>query len=385
MDFLAQSLNSARQADLASLESQPVNAVKGKTPVIPPDSPRGVSITADRDEIAGTPEPEPSAGRSPSPERTESTTQDDEHTFNPIDDELVFDQPNEAVMSASPRGSERINRVSHYPGRFFDTPSAAREKPSSPRRSIFDRQANASRVVFSPGGSEESRSAERPREPAKRPMMQSPPTSQAVSRKRGRGDSDDEASDDDFDQDTRSHNIAQRRAQVPERARPSEKRQRVIREESSPAAGQLREDLTASQQQVEVTRPAAPSPRRESRWLAENSVTSSSRQASTIPTTIPKGRRKWTEEEDERLIMLIAKHGTQWAVIQRQDQICPASEGGPQLTGRTQVNMKDRARNIKQKHIRYEHLDFSLVVEFANNIDDRSGLPLPPNFDRVTG
>ncbi|KAJ5886683.1 uncharacterized protein N7473_009357 [Penicillium subrubescens] len=370
MDFLAQSLNFRRQSDLASLESQPVNSGKGKTPVLP-DSPRGVSVTADRDEIAGTPEPEPSARRSITPERTDSTTQDDEPTFNPIDDELVFDQPNEAVMSASPRGSERINRVSHHPGRFFDTPSAAREKPVSPRRSIFDRQANASRVVFSPGGSEESRSAERPREPAKRPTtMQPPPPSQALSRKRGRGDSDDEASDDDFDQDTRSHNIAQRRAQVPERARPSEKRQRVIQEESSPAAGQLLEDLAASQQQVEVTRPEAPSPlpttRRGSRWLAENSISSSSRQNIGIPAIIPRGRRKWTEEEDDRLIMLVAKHGTQWAVIQRQDQICPASHGGPQLTGRTQVNMKDRARTIKQKLV-------------------RSGLPLPLNFDRVTG
>lgn len=362
MDFLAQSLNSRRQSDLASLELQPVNAEKGKTPVLP-DSPRGVSITADRDEIAGTPEPEPSARRSTSPESTDSTTQDDEPTFNPVDDELVFDPPHEAVMSASPRGSERINRVSHHPGRFFDTPSASREKPASPRRSIFDRQANASRVVFSPGGSEESRSAERPREPAKRPTMQPPPVSQAPSRKRGRGDSDDEASDDDFDQDTRSHNIAQRRAQVPERAGPAEKRQRVVQEDSSPAAGQLLEDLAASQQQVEVTLPEPPSPlrtRRESRWLAENSISSSSRQRSDIPTTIPKGRRKWTEEEDDRLIMLVAKHGTQWAVIQRQDQICPASDGGPQLTGRTQVNMKDRARTIKKKLVRYDHLDFSL-------------------------
>jgi hypothetical protein len=137
----------------------------------------------------------------------------------------------------------------------------------------------------------------------------------------------------------------------------------VIHEDSSPAAGQLREDLAASQQEVEVTtRPEAPSPlptRRESRWLAENTVSSSSRQPSNIPAVMPRGRRKWTEEEDDRLIMLVAKHGTQWAVIQRQDQICPASDGGPQLTGRTQVNMKDRARTIKKKLIRYDHLDFT--------------------------
>lgn len=83
--------------------------------------------------------------------------------------------------------------------------------------------------------------------------------------------------------------------------------------------------------------------------------------------------------------MLVARHGTQWAAIQRQDSICPASDGGPQLTGRTQVNMKDRARNIKQKYLRYYYPDCSLAMILANIVTNRSGLPLPLNFDRVTG
>ncbi|KAJ5377496.1 uncharacterized protein N7496_004905 [Penicillium cataractarum] len=367
MDFLAKTLNTTRQADSATLEPQPVNSEKGKAAVIP-DSPRGVSVTADRDEIAGTPEPEPSTNQPASPQHTGSSTQDDQPTFNPLDDDLVFDQPHEAVMSASPRGSERINRVSHYPGRFFDSPSAARAKPSSPRRSIFDRQATASRVVFSPGGSEESQSGESPREPAKRPSMPPPPTSQGPSRKRGRGDSDDEASDDDdFDRDTRDHNISQRRSQIPEQARPSEKRQRVSNEEPSPA-GQLQEDLAASQQQSQVTSlvvpNTAPAPR-ESRWHAENSISRASHPPPAIHTA---GRRRWSDEEDDRLIMLIARHGTQWATIQRQDQICPTTDGGPQLSGRTQVNMKDRARTIKQKYKRYIHQDSLPIVHVTNII-----------------
>ncbi|OOQ85105.1 hypothetical protein PEBR_31406 [Penicillium brasilianum] len=368
MDYLANSLNARRQ-DVATLESQPGNAGKGKAAVVP-DSPQGISVTADRDEIAGTPERELPTNRSASPQHTGSTTQDDHPTFNPLEDDLVFDQPHEAVMSASPRGSERINRVSHYPGRFFDSPSAARAKPSSPRRSVFDRQANASRVIFSPGGSEGSQGAGSPHEPAKRPSMPPPPTSLGPSRKRGRGDSDDDTTsdDDDFDRDTRDHNIPQRRAQIPERARPSEKRQRVSNEDASPA-GQLHEDLAASQEQSQLTRSEIPSPapaRHESRWCAENSTIRSSHPSPAIHTTGHSGRRRWSDEEDERLIMLIARHGTQWAVIQRQDQICPAVDGGPKLTGRTQVNMKDRARNIKQKY-------------------KRSGMDLPTNFDKVSG
>lgn len=383
MDFLVKSLNSKRQTELAALESQPVNSSKGKAPALP-NSPQGLGITANRDEIAGTPDPEPSSHRLASPLRPDSPTRDDEHPSNPLDDDLIFAQPNEAVMSASPRGSERINRVSHYPGRFFDSPSTARTKPPSPRRSIFDRQPNAARLTFSPGGSDELRSAERPQEPGKRPTMQPPPASQELPRKRGRGDSDDEASDDDdFDQDTRNHNVAQRRAQIPERARPVEKRPRVTHEEFSPA-GQLLEDLAASQQTEEprIEAPIPASARRQSRWLTENTV-SRSAHVPTVPR--PTGRRRWTQEEDDRLIMLVARHGTQWAEIKRQDAICPAEDGGPQLTGRTQVNMKDRARNIKQKHIRYYPGNSLLVMEFANAVVTRSGLPLPLGFANVTG
>lgn len=383
MDFLAQTLNSRHRTESAALEPQPVNSSKGKASDLP-HPPQGLGITTNRDEIAGTPEPEPTSRRSASPQRPDSPTRDDEHPSNPLDDDLIFAQPNEAVMSASPRGSERINRVSHYPGRFFDSPSMARTKPASPRRSIFDRQPNAARLTFSPGGSDEPRSAERPREPAKRPTTQPPPASQELSRKRGRGDSDDEASDDDdFDRDTRSHNIAQRRAQIPERARPVEKRPRVAREESSPA-GQLLEDLAASQQ-TDAPRIEPPSPasvRQQSRWLTENTV-SRSAHVPTVPVTT--GRRRWTQEEDDRLIMLVARHGTHWAEIQRQDAICPAEDGGPQLTGRTPVNMKDRARNIKQKHIRYYPGNSLLVMEFANAVVTRSGLPLPLGFANVTG
>jgi hypothetical protein len=126
--------------------------------------------------------------------------------------------------------------------------------------------------------------------------------------------------------------------------------------DGSMVAGQLHGGLAASQQQTRVARHEDPSPapaRPESRWLAENSASRASHQPTTIRPTGHASRRRWTQEEDDRLIMLVARYGTQWAVIQRQDQICPEVNGGPRLTGRTQVNMKDRARNIKQKLIRY--------------------------------
>lgn len=353
MDFLAKSLGSKRQEQWTALKPQLANISNGKA-IVFPDSPQDPGTATSRDEIAETPEPESKSHRSASLQGTELATLDNELPYHSIDDNPVFDPPSGADMSVSPRGSEQINRVNHYPGRFIDPPSTARPKPSTPRRSIFGRQSNASRVVVS-AGSEESRTAENRHQPAERPIRQPLPTIQGRPRKRGRGDSEDEASDEHFSLYNRSHDDDQHRAQIPERARPSEQWQRMDHD-GSMMARQLHKDLAVSQQQTRVARPEDSSPapaRRESRWHAENSVSRASHQPATIRPTGHTSRRRWTHEEDDRLIMLVARYGTQWAVIQRQDQICPEINGGPQLTDRTQVNMKDRARNIKQKLIRY--------------------------------
>ncbi|KAJ5153219.1 uncharacterized protein N7482_009697 [Penicillium canariense] len=349
MDFLANSLMAKHSRDFASPGTQPANTHKGKGVATFPSA-RGANTPAKRTEITETPEPELSQSQRASRNGTQQATEHDGPVLNPIDEELIFGLPSEAVMSTSPQGSERIKRVSHYPGRFFDSPSAAQTQPSR-RRTIFDRQPNASRV--SPLGSEEPRSAERPRAPA----IQLQSTLQSISRKRGRGDSDDETSDDDssFDQDNRNHSIAQRRAQVPEQTRPTDKRQRVNDDESGPE-NQLQESLAASQtqsgsQMVERVPPV--STQRESRWLEENSTPRSSTRPKRVIAPSSRTRRRWTQEEDDRLLMLVGVHATQWAVIERQDQICPASNGGPKLGGRTQVDMKDRARTLKRKYVRY--------------------------------
>ncbi|KIW73301.1 hypothetical protein, variant [Phialophora macrospora] len=73
-------------------------------------------------------------------------------------------------------------------------------------------------------------------------------------------------------------------------------------------------------------------------------------------------RRAYSPEEVDRLLDMIALYGTQWARILREDNAHP---DGPMLQGRTQVQLKDKARNIK--------LDML-----------KAGTPLPYGFEFVS-
>ncbi|KAJ3416257.1 hypothetical protein HDV05_002547 [Chytridiales sp. JEL 0842] len=60
-----------------------------------------------------------------------------------------------------------------------------------------------------------------------------------------------------------------------------------------------------------------------------------------------RARKRWTEEEVEALEAGMLQHGTKWAVIQKE-------YGGPEgiLKDRTQVDLKDKARNEKDRRMK---------------------------------
>lgn len=70
-----------------------------------------------------------------------------------------------------------------------------------------------------------------------------------------------------------------------------------------------------------------------------------------------KERTAWSEEEEKKLVELIGLYGCRWSLIEHEASELFAKRG--------QVALKDKARNIK----------FALL---------KSGLPLPPNFEKVT-
>ncbi|GFF33333.1 hypothetical protein IFM58399_03506 [Aspergillus lentulus] len=190
-----------------------------------------------------------------------------------------------------------------------------------------------------------------------------------ASRKRARqGSEDEDASNDDFSDYGRALDPSRKRQEKAELQR--RKRQR-LEEDHDESASQLQQGLQASAQsreaqgQLEVVRRPETPPRTQqspSRRWAKTSDFGSNR---TFTPSQSKGRQRWTPAEDARLIRLIGEHGCRWATIMRQNDAQAAEDGEVQIQGRDQVQLKDRARNLKIAFLRDE-------------------LPLPKNFEAVT-
>lgn len=260
----------------------------------------------------------------------------DDSTLHDNDEELSFNRGRTSgvVESTSPPGSSRIRQTSHGPGhaRWFDSPTTRpRRSPSTatdifyqaisqndrpPRSAFIDRQSDAARI--SPiSQATDAASAERRRAQV----------NLEASRKRARESSDDdESSDEDpFDRDHRVIEVAERRARKPEQTRLYPKRSRLSRE--SAPAHQLQQTLNASSQ------PAAPS----------------QAPPSSVPAPAAPLSKRWSEEETQRLIHLVGICETRWVDMKRKDDLWPESDGGPKLSRRTQMNLKDRARTLRRK------------------------------------
>jgi hypothetical protein len=205
---------------------------------------------------------------------------------------------------------------------------------------------------------------------------QTPPVEPSNSRKRKRTtDHDNESEDDEFSQDERVVDVSRKRAQKPA-ASPS-KRARFFDDELSDdgAERQLQSTLDET---VRSASEVTPSPQRpgnerpepvESRPHYRSNIRNVIDRFSALSghpkyhrTSEPKPvgsrtlysdartRRRWTEEENDRLIYLIENYGVSWAALKRKDDVM---DDGPKLEDRDQVQLKDRARNIKIEYIRF--------------------------------
>lgn len=76
----------------------------------------------------------------------------------------------------------------------------------------------------------------------------------------------------------------------------------------------------------------------------------------------PQLRRAWEPEEINRLCEMVAQYGCAWSQILVEDSEHP---DGPCLQRRTQVQLKDKARNLKMDYL-------------------KAGETLPPGFQAVT-
>ncbi|KAJ5198125.1 MYB DNA-binding domain protein [Penicillium cinerascens] len=339
-----------------------------------------MSASRTRDEVPQSPQPDSSQPRYPPAGSIASEDQDlnfrnEDESFN------LNTLETEAEVTASPvikrtnprdlyfaRSSQAQHQSPQHLGSQHQrsSPQLASDKwnelvrsqpqPAQPR-AFIDRQANATRVSWGESVDDNPPSAQRPREEVAAPTSTSTRTL-----KRPRIDSDDSDSDEPFVRDERSIDPAHRRAQKPHQTH-VDKRMRRDSSNHSPAADQLQQALTASSQaqRPASTQPSSPPPATQERWPQKN------RQDTERPAR-PKNNNKrtnrFTEEQNQRLIHLVGEFGTSWSKILREDGLCPDSHGGPMFTGRTQVNLKDRARNIRR--------------DYTNR-----GEPLPKNFEKV--
>ncbi|GMG27394.1 unnamed protein product [Aspergillus oryzae var. brunneus] len=203
-------------------------------------------------------------------------------------------------------------------------------KMSEQASRFIDRQANAHRV--SPiSQSADPQSAERRH-------------TELQSKKRRRYESEDEESDGEFSNYNRPVDTARRRAEKP--AQPN-KRQRI--EEHDESAAQLLNGLQETTRRTSVPESPEVAPR------STNTVPVSSSARHTVTST--KAPVRWTPAEDKRLIRLIEEvglggpKGSGWCKIASQNEAQPVKEGESRIAGRNQVQLKDRARNIKIRYL----------------------------------
>lgn len=303
-----------------------------------------------------------------SPDPRDLAAEDDDFTYVNNDEELDlgYGHERDIMTSTSPSASVRINRISHNPNRhdslLYQTPhrsiqqnSMGHEESAVAPRFFNQKQDHASKVSpITDTQSTERRHAD-PVEPTSKKRQRSFDKSD--------DDSDDE-SDDDYEQDTR------------EPIRRPEKRPRF---QASPGGEKPPHELQSKQgDSSRASRgPQTSTPttrdaqiRDDSEDLTDGETTNPPPSASQAPTAPSssywanlssqinperkprKPNIRWTAEEDDRLLYLMGLYGTAYATIKQKDGSVPASEGGSLLESRSQVNCKDRARNLKKKYRR---------------------------------
>ncbi|KAI9374106.1 hypothetical protein BJX61DRAFT_346609 [Aspergillus egyptiacus] len=248
----------------------------------------------------------------------------------------------------------QIERSHSPPVGHRSTTSAREEFPSTSRQTLSQRIWESTKTgpttQASPEASRRARFIDRQSQAQQvSPISLSDPQSaprrveERVSRKRARSRHDSETPDEDdlFDYDTRSLNIERRRAAKP--SQPQSKRRRIeeARETRDSTGigtdGETNDDVDESSRRIS--------------WQNRSAVASSK---STASADLLSSRRRWTTPEDRRLERLLQEHGPSWAIIERQNQAQPAKPGEERIerAGNVQVQLKDRARNLKILYIR---------------------------------
>lgn len=200
------------------------------------------------------------------------------------------------------------------------------------KRSIYDRQALAEKV--SPIHSQDSDA---------------------------NGQETETSSDEGFQHQAESSDVAMRRQLKPATKRPGSKPTRLQRR--SPKKVRVQENTVADalDGNVDLARNAQETELPPSQGYEEYvRVNKSAKQKMAVMTKPPQRRSAWTGAETDMLYYLITEYGTSWKLLKEQDSVQDCV-----LEARDQVSLKDKARNMKMDYL-------------------KAGRVLPQNFERIS-
>ncbi|KAE8395232.1 hypothetical protein BDV23DRAFT_145408 [Aspergillus alliaceus] len=278
--------------------------------------------------------------KSRSPVMVRNSREPRHETVSPVRSRLFASQLRRETTSTQASNASRLipSSLDLWKAAMADgSPGPSRKRQRSDRAAFIDRQTNAHRV--SPISHGNDRSVERRR-------------NERPSKKRRRSESEDQdedESDEEFSNYNRSVDIARKRAEKPKQ--PQSKRQKV-RENEDESAAQLQDGLEETTRSTAV--PESPDAASKSKSPAPVPVSSSARH--TVTST--KAQMRWTPSEDARLIRLIEEtdlggpKGSGWCKIAQKNEAQSVLKGESRIEGRGQVQLKDRARNLKIKFLR---------------------------------
>ncbi|RAK74003.1 uncharacterized protein BO72DRAFT_530534 [Aspergillus fijiensis CBS 313.89] len=246
------------------------------------------------------------------------------------------------------QGKDTNNDVSQVSNVSHEEIPRSGAAPRDSRVMFIDRQTNAARVSPISQGLD-PRSVERRRN--------------ETSRKRGREPDEIPESDAEFEHDDREVSVERQRARKPIQPRSKRARRENQTENATERSSNRAQEIHSS-------------PLRRSTRSAQ-SVSPHPPSASAPSTQKNKpGRRptvRWEPGQSKRLKRLIDEHGQDclrgthfdWKKIRKHDAIEPLQPGEKRFTDKDEGQVKDRARNIKNYHI-------------------KNGIPLPPGWEGVT-
>ena len=244
-------------------------------------------------------------------------------TSPPIFEPREDNAPEETRGENGFSGSEYYERMMSQPSRRSPLPLTQKPLQPTKKRSIFDEQPDARRIYFdSREPSPIPQSAQPP--PAPHQLQRDTPPQVPPPRKRVKTQRPPDPDDDDEEDFQNSP------------PPPNQERLKQSRASASARRPQVSQDtptrrIIADQILDRIHGAAPPTP------------------AMGGHQPVRKGRGwEWTPEQETFLVEQIEQYGPAWADIARHH----CQQGG-RLEGRDQVKLKDKARNIKEKYIRY--------------------------------